>query len=533
MKHRKRSAILLFLILILLLFINVYIAYAKNTDEPASNDPVAVAIANGYDLQILQPTKFSNLEQTGENILKIWGGPYLNVDDRIIFAYHNNTTESVGAVYDYFLEVEIDGQWYQLLKYNHKYAVAFRVSFGKNYLFAVDKNICPQLFSGKHRVVLDGWLNKYCEFEIIESDNNPLQKPQNYDIRFLDFSSEYHRDLIERIGINIIKISNPPITTTDECINYEIGIIDKDATYWEYLYFETKIEGQWYVLAMYVSDISDRNKYTVGYPIPISTSFVNSILTLTEVELHKVWEPAGPFAGEHRLWGNLVLEDGSKVLAYGEFEIVEAAKAAHAGASAWAQETVRSAISAGLVPLSLQGNYQQSITRAELAALSLAYLESATGLSTEELLRKKSLVVEEGIFSDTDDAQVLAAYTLGIVEGMGNGTFNPNSSISREQLATMLTRTLAVLDGNIKPSMASTYADRNLFSAWAVSSIDYVTEHKIMNGVGANRFDANGNCTREQAIITFYRVVTGQGKCKRCQSKIEWGALSPAGRMEK
>jgi hypothetical protein len=164
------------------------------------------------------------------------------------------------------------------------------------------------------------------------------------------------------------------------------------------------------------------------------------------------------------------------------------------------------------VPQSLQGNYQQPITRAEFAALALAFLESASGSSVDELLRRKNLAIEEDIFSDTADPHVLEAYAFGIVEGLGKGIFNPGGDITREQLVAMLTRTLSVLNGpvlnsGITPSAASGYADRELFAAWAAASIDYVTEHKIMNGIGGNRFDPKGNCTREQAIVTFYRMM--------------------------
>ena len=137
----------------------------------------------------------------------------------------------------------------------------------------------------------------------------------------------------------------------------------------------------------------------------------------------------------------------------------------------------------------------------------MAYLESATESSITDLLREKNLTVDDSVFSDTGDVNVLAAYALGIVEGLGGGIFDPNGNITREQLATMLARTQAVFDGGVTPAPASAYADRNLFSPWANAGIDYVTAQCIMSGVGDNRFDPQGNCTREQAIVTFFRMM--------------------------
>jgi hypothetical protein len=121
-----------------------------------------------------------------------------------------------------------------------------------------------------------------------------------------------------------------------------------------------------------------------------------------------------------------VLDDNTTVIAYGEFEIVEATDSDPAWASVWAQEIVKAAISAGIVPRNLQGKYQQAITRAEFVELTLAYLESASGISTIELLRQKNLIYKGGVFSDTDDAHVLSAYALEIVEGPGGGVFEPD-----------------------------------------------------------------------------------------------------------
>ena len=45
-------------------------------------------------------------------------------------------------------------------------------------------------------------------------------------------------------------------------------------------------------------------------------------------------------------------------------------------------------------------------------------------------------------FTDTNDEYVLKAYALGITFGTSETTFTPNAEITREQMATMLTRAL-------------------------------------------------------------------------------------------
>jgi len=98
--------------------------------------------------------------------------------------------------------------------------------------------------------------------------------------------------------------------------------------------------------------------------------------------------------------------------------------------SGWASNSVNMAIAAGLVPQNLQAQYTQAITRAEFAALAVALYETITG---EQILFGLP-------FYDTDDLNVMRLGAIGVVEGTGQGYFRPNDIITREQAAVMLTR---------------------------------------------------------------------------------------------
>jgi hypothetical protein len=98
--------------------------------------------------------------------------------------------------------------------------------------------------------------------------------------------------------------------------------------------------------------------------------------------------------------------------------------------SGWAAEQVHAAIAMGLVPTNLQSNYQNPITRAEFTALAVALYEIVTG----------SEITERATFDDTNDLNVQKMGGLGIVSGVGNGYFNPNDTLTREQAAAILVR---------------------------------------------------------------------------------------------
>ena len=85
---------------------------------------------------------------------------------------------------------------------------------------------------------------------------------------------------------------------------------------------------------------------------------------------------------------------------------------------------------ANLVPQNLQSAYTQATTRAEFAALAVALYEQVKG--TE--------ITERKTFSDTTDVNVEKAAAIGVVSGIGDNKFDPNAELTREQAAVMLAR---------------------------------------------------------------------------------------------
>ena len=104
--------------------------------------------------------------------------------------------------------------------------------------------------------------------------------------------------------------------------------------------------------------------------------------------------------------------------------------------SSWAVEQVNRAIGSNLVPQHLQSGYTQPITRAEFAALGVALYEASTGRTITARMQ----------FNDTNDINVQQMGALGVVSGVGNGNFAPNDTITREQAAVMLARLAAAMD---------------------------------------------------------------------------------------
>jgi len=163
--------------------------------------------------------------------------------------------------------------------------------------------------------------------------------------------------------------------------------------------------------------------------------------------------------------------------------------------SPWAVDYVEMAIELNIVSQNLQANYTQPTTRAEFAALAVTLYEKVTGSTVTGRMR----------FNDTVDIDVQKAGYLGVTTGVGNGNFNPNGQLTREQAAVMLAR-LADVIGQPLSQSAPTFADNWQLSSWAYDAVGQVQAAGIMGGVGDNRFAPSGNYTREQSIVTILRL---------------------------
>lgn len=165
------------------------------------------------------------------------------------------------------------------------------------------------------------------------------------------------------------------------------------------------------------------------------------------------------------------------------------------GASPWAVPDIECAVRERIVPSDLLSNYSRPITRAEFCALGVALYETVAG---REITERKT-------FTDTFDVNVEKMGGINAISGIGNGRFDPDGTLTREQAAKILAQ-LATVIGKPLPERSATFADKAKISPWAVGYVGQIQAAKIMNGVGKNQFEPNGYYTREQSIITILRL---------------------------
>ena len=189
--------------------------------------------------------------------------------------------------------------------------------------------------------------------------------------------------------------------------------------------------------------------------------------------------------------------------------------AGESSVSAWAAQEVEEAVRLGLVPEHLQDRYTADITRAEFAEIAVYFLALQYRVDVHEVYSYFDPIVDENgniqqNFTDVQNIFVDAAYRFGIVNGRGNGVFDPDSPITREEAAQMLYNTYRIYAetaSEADPSgLPERFSDSGTIAAWAEHAVAFVTEWNVMNGISEDEFSAKGHYTREQCCLTFLRL---------------------------
>ena len=111
-------------------------------------------------------------------------------------------------------------------------------------------------------------------------------------------------------------------------------------------------------------------------------------------------------------------------------------------------------------------------------------------------------------FSDVSAQDWYAPYVsvakqLGIIKGDNEGKFNPNSFITRQDMAVMIYRTFSFYDANKE----CTLTDFDLVSDYAKDAVELLSGQKIINGYADGSFLPFNNATRAEAAQMLYNII--------------------------
>lgn len=163
----------------------------------------------------------------------------------------------------------------------------------------------------------------------------------------------------------------------------------------------------------------------------------------------------------------------------------------------WAEETIITMLNNGVIGGYPDGTFQpnHSITRAEFTTM----VNNAFGTFDAGA---------EAYFTDVKKtdwyySQVASGKNAGFISGFPDGSFQPNSAITREQATAILANLLKLPgeDGTLR------FKDADMVSAWARQSVKAVTDVKVISGYPDGTFKPLQPITRAEAVVIVQRAL--------------------------
>ncbi|KRE47879.1 S-layer homology domain-containing protein [Paenibacillus sp. Soil522] len=204
-----------------------------------------------------------------------------------------------------------------------------------------------------------------------------------------------------------------------------------------------------------------------------------------------------------RVKGNSIIESRD---AFSSYVVVENKVSFNdiASVQAWAGRQIEVIAAKGAIEGKAAGKFapKNNVTRAEFAKMLVRGLDLENNSATESFDDVKA--------GDWHAPYVAAAVKLGIIKGRSASKFAPNATITRAEMATMITRALKVTTGAAdvldQKAALKGFADEGKISAALKDGVAFAANHQIVIG-NAGKFLPNNNTTRAEAAVIIYRAL--------------------------
>ena len=180
-----------------------------------------------------------------------------------------------------------------------------------------------------------------------------------------------------------------------------------------------------------------------------------------------------------------------------------------AGASPWAVDELTRLLAMNRMPLYFWSSYRTDLTRAEFTYMTVSFYEQLR--NTTVRLNPQNAPQFRDIEGHLFEEYILKAYQLSFISGRSERRFDPDSTITRQETARIISsfvstmRSARIPQGNTD-RLAGIYRDYDDISVWARPYVAYVHDNNIMHGSG-NRFRPLQNMTREESMVIMYRTL--------------------------
>ncbi|MGY5343576.1 S-layer homology domain-containing protein [Paenibacillus glucanolyticus] len=165
----------------------------------------------------------------------------------------------------------------------------------------------------------------------------------------------------------------------------------------------------------------------------------------------------------------------------------------------WAESAIHRAVNLELINGYSDGTFKpnKSVTRAEFTVMLMGILKNEN-TNAAPTFKDQNKIGEWAVDS------VVQAVTAGIVGGYKDGSFRPNTFITRAEMAVMIAKALQLpMDQNTNAG----FSDDAIIPQWAKAAINDVRKIGIISGRTGNIFAPSEPVTRAEAVTLLLRVL--------------------------
>ncbi len=167
----------------------------------------------------------------------------------------------------------------------------------------------------------------------------------------------------------------------------------------------------------------------------------------------------------------------------------------------WAKESILTLYTKGIVNGMDKDTFapESPVTRAQFVTmLTKAFkLEMTTDATAFNDVKK----------SDWFYLSVMAAFENGITNGDDGGNFNPNSLITRQDMATLAYRAAKASGISFNTENPTHFADHEMIKDYAAEAVYAMRSASVINGMTEETFEPLGNATRAQAAHIIAKLI--------------------------
>ncbi len=103
--------------------------------------------------------------------------------------------------------------------------------------------------------------------------------------------------------------------------------------------------------------------------------------------------------------------------------------------------------------------------------------------------------------------EIEAAYAAGIVQGYSDGTYQPTSPVTRDQMAVYVSRALAGGDALVPAGPSTATFSDVATDYWAFKYVEYAVDQGVVKGYSDGTYEPTGQVTRDQMSVFIARAI--------------------------